>query len=100
LNPETNNLKGKAPPSVDNLADETVVFLVAASETTGNGMEVTMFHILKNNVIYNTLKKELRDAFPDGTPITLKALESLPYLVRFIYFFYWSTWLTLKDCMY
>lgn len=78
-------MKGKAPPSVDNLADETVVFLVAASETTGNGMEVTMLQILKNNVIYNTLKKELQDAFPDGTPITLKVLETLPYLVRSSY---------------
>jgi cytochrome P450 len=70
-----------SPPSVDRLNGEALSFCTAAADTTGNAMEMAAYHVVTNPDIYEKLKKELRDAFPDpSTDLDYTTLEKLPYL--------------------
>ncbi|KAK3388048.1 cytochrome P450 [Podospora didyma] len=56
----------------------------AGTETTGATKERAMFEVMSNPLAYQTLTKELRDAFPDGKDMCLTRLEKLPYLTGVI----------------
>ena len=81
LNP--NATEGHVVPSIDNLTDEGLVILGAASDTTGNAMAIAMYGVISNPTIYSKLAAELNSAFPDPL-VTLDfiTLEKLPFLVR------------------
>lgn len=69
-------------PSIKVAAEEASIFMAAASETTGNALEVATFHILQNLHILQKLKNELRAACPDiDQELSYSVLEGLPYLV-------------------
>lgn len=69
-------------PSILELKDEAYAVLMASAETTGNAMTVAAFHVIGNPTIYQSLVRELREAFPDAeTELQHAELEKLPYLV-------------------
>ncbi len=69
-------------PSLDQLKDETVSILVAASDTTGNAMTVAAYNVVKTPVIYQKLVAELKAAYPNpNVRLDFEVLERLPYLV-------------------
>ena len=76
-------VEGHVVPSVDDLVDEAISIIGAGSETTGNALEITTYHVLSNDEIYGKLTAELKESFPDPS-LTLDfiTLEKLPYLVR------------------
>lgn len=72
------------PPPIHKLEDEAVSIMAASSDTTGNGMTVAAYNVVQNPVIYETLKRELRTAFPNpNAKLDFTVLERLPYLVRY-----------------
>lgn len=74
--------EGHVVPSLDQLVDDALIIIAAASDTTGNAMTIAAYHVLTNPVIYATLKEELVSAFPDkNQSLNFLALEKLPYLV-------------------
>lgn len=70
------------PPTPDQFKDEAYSILAAATDTTRNAMTVAAYHVVSNPEIYQTLKAELKAAFPDArATLEYLALEKLPYLV-------------------
>ena len=68
------------------LADEAMVLLIAGMETTAQTLSALTYHLLANPQILKRLKKELEAAMPDPNELpTASKLESLPYLVRFLF---------------
>jgi len=60
---------------------ESFALLTAAADTTGNAMGLVAFNVVTNRDVYNKLRGELLDAFPnleEDMPFT--KLERLPYL--------------------
>lgn len=81
-----NPVSNYVPPAIDDLKDEVVSILAAASDTTGNGMTVAAYNVIKNPIIYEKLIAELKAAFPDhNAKLDFAILERLPYLVSFSY---------------
>lgn len=81
LDPSSTDEETSGPPSFERLYGEALSFCTAAADTTGNAMEMAAYHVVANPDIYNKLKKELRDAFPDpSTDLDYTTLEKLPYL--------------------
>lgn len=74
--------------TLDRLGDEGTTIIFAGTETTARALSVGMFHILSNEAILNKLREEL-DTLPSvpNREYTFSQLESLPYLVRLIFFF-------------
>ncbi len=57
----------------------------AGADTTANAMTITHFHILDNPDVHKQLRAELEEALPNKhTPVELRVVEQLPYLVRLI----------------
>jgi cytochrome P450 len=82
LDPEKQS--GFPVPPLDELKDEVYGVLAAAADTTGNAMTVAAYKVLSNPQIYQTLRKELLDAFPEpDARLEFTKLEKLPYLVRY-----------------
>jgi len=80
LNPKAT--EGHVVPSIDNLTDEGLVILGAASDTTGNAMAIAMYGVVSNPAIHSKLAAELNSAFPDPLAmLDFITLEKLPYLV-------------------
>ncbi|KAI9830709.1 MAG: hypothetical protein M1826_004538 [Phylliscum demangeonii] len=72
-------------PDVAQMADEANSIMGAASETVGNTLTLSAFHVLSNRAIYRTLVAELAAAFPDPRqPLDFLTLEQLPYLTAVI----------------
>jgi cytochrome P450 len=68
-------------PSIERLYGEALSFCTAAADTTGNAMETAAYHVVTNLDIYDKLKRELLEAFPDpSTDLDYATLEKLPYL--------------------
>ena len=59
---------------------DAVNFTGAGAETTGATAERVMFEVISNSIIYQTLTRELRDAFPDIDAMKLTSLQALPCL--------------------
>ncbi|KAI9687313.1 MAG: hypothetical protein M1822_002356 [Bathelium mastoideum] len=67
------------------LMEEGVAVIGAAIDTTKWSIVVTIFHILQNPNILNTLRRELAEANPDASLIPpLTTLERLPYFMACI----------------
>jgi cytochrome P450 len=74
------------PLTVDQLKDEAQSVLAAASDTTGNAMTVAAYHTVSNPEIFEALRKELVEAFPDPEmELSFVELERLPYLVSVVW---------------
>lgn len=77
--------EGHVVPTVNELIDEAFSICTAAADTTGNAMSMAAFHVITNPTIYDTLKKELQEAFPDpDARLSSSELEKLPYLTGVI----------------
>jgi hypothetical protein len=65
------------------LMDETMLLIVAGTDTVSNACTISTIHILANSGAYQRLKAELHAAWPklEDTP-RFEALEALPYLVK------------------
>jgi len=67
------------------LALEARTFVGAGTETTGNTLTVTMFHLLDNPEMFQTLKTEIQDAQRTSKGhLEYQELQRLPYLVRIV----------------
>lgn len=68
--------------SLERLWQEAFLIVAAGSDTTGNAMTTTTFHLLKNPDMLAKLRKELEAAIPNRfQPVKLSTVEKLPYLV-------------------
>ena len=80
---DLNAMQGHKLPSTSDITDEALVLITAAADTIGHALQVSTYHILRNEQIRLRLTEELKQAFPNpGVTINLLALEKLPYLVR------------------
>ena len=71
--------------TLESLSGEALSFCTAAADTTGNALETSAYYVVTNPLIYATLTKELREAFPDPNAETdYTTLEKLPYLTAVI----------------
>ncbi|CAG8565809.1 1904_t:CDS:2 [Acaulospora colombiana] len=67
--------------SEEQLLDQIPTFLAAGHETTATGLAWCLFSLGQDMTVQGRLREELLQAFPDdSTPITMEALNSLPYL--------------------
>ncbi|KAF8421195.1 cytochrome P450 [Tirmania nivea] len=72
------------------LFDEAQALFVAGSDTVGNTLSLSIFHILSNEEVYSNLCKELKEAWPSGdlknisTRPRWENFEKLPYLTAVI----------------
>ena len=80
---DPNAMQGHAVLSAEAISDEALLLVLAASETVGNALSLSTYHVLANESIRSTLIEELKQAFPDpSATMSFLALEKLPYLVR------------------
>jgi cytochrome P450 len=79
-------LDSDLPPeekSADRLQDEGQTLVGAGSETTAKSLAVITFYLLEDRQKLQKLRAELHTVMPTPTgPVSLTALEQLPYLVR------------------
>ena len=77
------NADGFVVPTSHGLTDDAYSILAAAADTTGNTMTIAAFNVMSNRQIYESLRNELFEAFPDpNTTLDFATLERLPYLVK------------------
>lgn len=68
------------------LALEARTFVGAGTETTGNTLTVTMFHLLDNPEMFQKLKTEIQEAQRKSKGhLGYRDLQQLPFLVRTIF---------------
>jgi cytochrome P450 len=80
LNPAA--AEGHKRPSDKEIVGESFTTVGAASDTTGNAMTISTYHVLSNEEIHSKLTVELKEAFPDpSSRLDFTKLEKLPYLV-------------------
>jgi cytochrome P450 len=65
----------------DEIVSNSVLFLVAGSETTATMLSGTTYLLLKDPKIYKKLVEEVRGAFEKADDITVDAVSKLPYLL-------------------
>jgi len=71
-----------ADKAVWRLALEVRTFVGAGTETTGNTLSVTVFHLLSNPDMSKRVKEEVQAAQKQSSiPLTYQQLARLPYLV-------------------
>ena len=79
LNPDAE--KGQIKLTVDDLAADTLVFLMAGTDTTAHALTIATYYVLKHPDILRKLRAELREAMPSkDTWLECSELEKLPYL--------------------
>ena len=67
----------------DRMAQEGFIIIVAGSDTISRVFTAATYHTLANEMVLVRLREELRTAIPDpNKDVELKAVESLPWLVR------------------
>jgi cytochrome P450 len=65
------------------LRDESVILIIAGSESTARTLSTLVYHVLSDLEVLNALREELDQALPDATQsVELTRMERLPYLVR------------------
>ena len=71
--------------TVTYLAGEALSFTTAAADTTGNAIEMSIYHVVTSPRIFKRLHEELVEAFPDPhKELSLAKLEKLPYLTSVV----------------
>lgn len=75
--------KGKRAPDMQELIDESILFLSAGTDTSSFTLTMAVYNILRNPDILQRLQQELAELKEQcgGQPPSLKAIEKLPYLV-------------------
>lgn len=75
--------KGKRAPDMQELIDESILFLSAGTDTSSFTLTMAVYNILRNPEIMQKLQQELAELKEQcgGQPPSLKAIEKLPYLV-------------------
>lgn len=64
------------------MTDIALTIIVAAAAATGNALSIMAFYVINDANIYQRLRSELIEAFPEEKPdMSWSALEKLPYLV-------------------
>lgn len=75
--------KGKRAPDMQELIDESILFLSAGTDTSSFTLTMAVYHVLSNPSVRDNLQQELaelKERCGDQNP-SLKAIEKLPYLV-------------------
>lgn len=75
--------KGRRPPTLNELIDESILFLSAGTDTTSFSLTMAVYHVLSNPEVKTRLVQELaefKERCGDRNP-SLKDIEQLPYLV-------------------
>ena len=76
------NADGYTVPTSLGLTDDAYSILAAAADTTGNTMTIAAFNVISECGVYDSLRRELLEAFPDpDANLDFATLERLPYLV-------------------
>jgi hypothetical protein len=92
---------GHVIPTPDQVKDESYAILNAASDTTGNAMNVSAYHAVTNSEIHGNLTAGLRAAFPTlDEKLEFSKLEKLPYLVTATSYFLSSIFNVAPDRSY
>ena len=79
LNPDAR--KGRPELTVDQLSADTLVLLLAGTDTTSLTLTMATYHVLRDPNILRKLQAELREAMPrKDTQLEYAELEKLPYL--------------------
>ncbi|CAG8026252.1 unnamed protein product [Penicillium salamii] len=78
-------LESDQPPSVEDMTDIALTIIVAAAAATGNALSIMAFYVINDANIYQRLRSELIEAFPEEKPdMSWSALEKLPYLAAVV----------------
>jgi len=78
---DPNATEDNVVPDESTLVQEAFGLVTAAADNTGNALTIAAYNVVANPEIYDKLKKELRQAFPDpNAELKYVALEKLPYL--------------------
>lgn len=64
----------------DELAQNSIILVVAGSETTATLLTGIMWQLCKNEAAYRKVVNEIRSAFTNESAISPKAVSSLPYV--------------------
>ncbi len=79
LNPDAKT--GQIKPTIDELSGDTLLLLMAGTDTTAHSLTIATYNILKDPIILKKLQIELRAAMPKKDMWLESAeLEQLPYL--------------------
>lgn len=79
LNPDAE--KGQVVPTVDELSADSLLFLLAGTDTTAHALTFATYNVLKDSNTLKRLQEELREAMPRKDMLLKWAeLEKLPYL--------------------
>ncbi|POR38211.1 Cytochrome P450 CYP58R1, partial [Tolypocladium paradoxum] len=72
--------------SIDRLVDETIVFLMAGTETSSRVLSVAMFYLLNDAACLRKLREELSQLpFRPDNDYAMSQLENLPYLTAVVH---------------
>ena len=73
--------KGQIRPTIDELSADSLLLLLAGTDTTAHALTITTYNVLKDPKIMRKLQAELREAIPRKDSWAACAeLENLPYL--------------------
>ena len=73
--------KRQTKPTIDELSGDTLLLLMAGTDTTAHSLTIATYNVLKDPIILKTLQAELRKAIPKKDMWLESAeLEKLPYL--------------------
>ena len=79
LNPDAH--KGRRTRTVDELSGDTMMLLVAGTDTTALTLSSATYRVLRNPSILRNLQAELREAMPrKDMQLEYAEMEKLPYL--------------------
>ena len=78
---ETDAGKGQIRPSIDELSADSLLLLMAGTDTTAHALTISTYHVLKDPEIMRKLQAELREAIPrKDSWVQCAELEKLQYL--------------------
>ena len=79
LNPDGE--KGQDKPTIDELSADTLLLLIAGTDTTAHTLTMATYNVLHDPNVLRNLQTELREAMPRQDMLLEYAeLEKLPYL--------------------
>ena len=76
-----NTEKAQVKPSIDDLTADTLLQLIAGTDTSAHALVIATYHVLRDVRVLKKLQFELREAIPvKDTFLKWTDLEKLPYL--------------------
>lgn len=72
----------KEPTSFSQIVSDGILVIIAGSDTTATVLTGVFFYLLTHPEVYQTLRKEVDQAFPpgEGEPFDGAKLADMPYL--------------------